>query len=65
MKSKGSGRRWSRSLVEVVAMLAASTIMALMVVGGGIAAESTTPGQSPAIEETLREVPPLSPREST
>jgi hypothetical protein len=55
----------TRSLVEIIAVLAASTIMALMVVGGGIATERMADGQTSATEDPSREPAPLSWREST
>lgn len=55
----------TRSLVEIVAMLAASAFMALLVLGGGIAVERVTESQTSAMEAPAREPAPLSPREST
>jgi hypothetical protein len=72
MKSTGSGRSRTRasaatrrSLVEIIAMLTASTIMALMVVGAGLAAQSVTEGQTSAVGHPTCEPAPLVWREST
>ena len=54
-------RNWATlAIVEVVAALVASAIMALMVVGGGLAVERTTSVQSMAEEEASGEPGPLS-----
>jgi len=72
MRSKGNGRSRARpsapttqSLVEVVAMLAASTVMALMVVAGGIAVEQLTTPEPSTVERIVADPEPLSWREST
>ena len=50
---------------EIVVALAASAIMALMVAGGGVAAERMTNLQTSAVEGPAHEPAPLSWREST
>jgi len=54
-----------RVVREVVVALAASIIMALMVAGGGIAAERMTIPETSAVDEPAHEPAPLSWREST
>lgn len=55
----------TRVVRETVVALAASTIMALMVAGGGIAAERMTIVETSALEAPAHEPAPLSWREST
>jgi hypothetical protein len=59
------GASRTRSLVEIVVMLAASTIMALMVAVGGVAAERLTPVGSMAIERPAPDRAPLLPNETS
>ena len=59
-KSGGRRGKAGRSAIEIAVALLASVIMALMIVGGGIAAEHAATPQS-----QTDEVPPLSPRETT
>ena len=54
-----------RAFVEIVVAIAASAIMALMVIGGGIAAEQWTGVEDMATNASGHEPAPLSWREST
>ena len=54
-----------RAFVEIVVAITASVIMALMVAGGGIAAERWTSAEDVAAHGSGQEPPPLSWRETT
>jgi len=54
-----------RALLEIVVAIAASAIMALMVAGGGLAAERWTGTEDVAETGSSHEPPPLSWRETT
>jgi hypothetical protein len=55
----------TQNFTEVIVAIAASAIMALMVVGGGIAVEGWTSLQASTADESPHEPAPLSWREST